>query len=201
MKKEIVFGFLIMGFFSLTIQVQAVENKSDLTGIVARGVNLQQARKICLEKGMRLPTIRELAAYAQLHWGVKGIMEPSPELKDESFRDPAVHFETEQMKEKGFYPIYKKINASNRYEVDNKVVDFYYSTEGANRYSDHWDNVKFWSSSPYLQVVYERQRPSDPVLYTHNHYMIDKYFEGKIYKSYNLVDDQNVVVRCSRSKD
>ena len=90
----------------------------NLTGILKTSVTLTEAKKICHDKGMRLPTARELALASQ-SMGAKGISET---------------------KKDGYYLV-KGSDSSG------KPDPFYFNNKGYRRPAGELGNYWFWSSS------------------------------------------------------
>tara|TARA_Y100000590_G_scaffold445177_1_gene576939 strand:- start:1067 stop:1573 length:507 start_codon:yes stop_codon:yes gene_type:complete len=87
MNKRYALLIVFLVFSEAMVNAQAVCGRSDdcdkqsekqtvpeMTGVLGTGVSHDQAIKICSEKGMRLPTVRELALYAESR-GAQGISE------------------------------------------------------------------------------------------------------------------------------
>jgi len=147
MKKTITLGLMMLGLFATSVQAetkhchtiedcqqQIAERKADLakllkdvtpelTGILKTGVSQHEAENICLDKGMRLPTARELALVAQ-SLGAQGISET---------------------KKDGYYLVKGSDSVGN-------PDRFYFSYKGYKRPAGDLGNKWFWSSSVHPDV-------------------------------------------------
>ncbi|HAZ13384.1 MAG: hypothetical protein A2X86_14830 [Bdellovibrionales bacterium GWA2_49_15] len=90
-----------------------------LTGILKTRVTQYQADRICKDKGMRLPTARELVQVAQIENGAEGVSET---------------------KRDGYYLVKGSDSAGN-------PDHFYFSPKGYKRPSRDLGEYWFWSSS------------------------------------------------------
>lgn len=133
---------VILGLASF--QCYAIEGTSPLGDVVRNTdgnvsrMNQVEAKRVCIEKNLRLPTARELAIHAQT-LGARGIRETK--FPDAVSTDAEVKAEIEQMRLDGYHPIFK-INSSTR-----MAVDFYYENGGYNRPEGDHGQYSFWSSS------------------------------------------------------
>jgi len=141
MKKTITLGLMMLGLFATNVQAKEVCNTIEdcqklkakvearlaellkdvtpkLTGILKTGVDQFEAEKICLDKGMRLPTARELALVSQ-SLGAQGIS---------------------KTKKGGYYLVKGSDSAGN-------PDHFYFSNKGYKRPAGDLGNKWFWSSS------------------------------------------------------
>jgi len=94
-----------------------------LDKISKRHLTYRDALVHCQSKGMRLPTIRELA----LEYRAVGIRHTAHELKNIRYGDREVTAEIDRMSTLHFKPIYKNNGALE------PVVDFYFNDEDARR--------------------------------------------------------------------
>lgn len=90
-----------------------------LTGILKTGVSQHEAERICRDRGMRLPTARELALIAQYDHGAEGISET----------------------EKDGYDLVRGSDSAGNPD------HFYFSDKGHKRPVGDLGNTLFWSSS------------------------------------------------------
>jgi len=132
----------------------------ELTGILKKGVTQYEAESVCRDKGMHLPTARELALVAQ-SMGAKGIRETSH--PDKSTADPVVKAEISEMHEADYHVVYK-------WNDDNKeVVYFYFNQQGYNP-PDDLKNYLFWSSSVRSNFLDDAYGLNDENLFLFDYY-------------------------------
>jgi hypothetical protein len=111
-------------------------------------LSISDAYKFCEEKELQLPTVRELAFFAQ-NLGAKGNSETGyPEI---NIKKELVQKEIEEKKKTGWTLILRyKVDDSRAHNQDDngiEVVDFYYSSLGYKRPTDDSGNYSFWSRS------------------------------------------------------
>jgi hypothetical protein len=95
----------------------------------------------CKQRGARLPTVRQLAMYAQSQ-GAKGIRRT--EFENLPGSDARVKNEIEEMKQERYYPIFRS--------DDFRLIDFYYSSEGYRPPSGE-EGRRWIRSRSYHQVI------------------------------------------------
>ena len=145
MKKTITLGLMLFGLFATSVQAQTkhchtvedcqqqiAERKADLaellkdvtprlTGILKAGVSQHEAEDICRDKGMRLPTARELALDAIARKAL-----PSSAISET---------------EKDGYSLVKGSDS------EGNPDHFYFSNKGYQPPAGDLGNKWFWSSS------------------------------------------------------
>ncbi|MBN21254.1 MAG: hypothetical protein CL678_08190 [Bdellovibrionaceae bacterium] len=118
MKTKIASLIVLLVFFSGNLNAEPVNNKlPDLTDLIKTKVDYYEAEKICEDRGMRLPTAREMALLFQTR---------GAEIS-----------ETEQ---DGFYPV------DGRDVIGNPDF-FYFSWKEYKRPEDKLEQHTFWTSS------------------------------------------------------
>ena len=131
--KKIFLGFIAFGLFTASVQANEVcdmedcmaeflkDVTPDMTDILKTGVDQFEAEKLCLDKGMRLPTARELALDAIARKAL-----PSSAISE--------------TKKDGYYLVKGTDSAGN-------PDHFYFSPKGYKRPAGDLGNKWFWSSS------------------------------------------------------
>ena len=152
MKKTITLGLMMLGLFATSVQAKEVcdtieecqklktkvearlaellkDVTPELTGILKTGVDQYEAEKICLDKGMRLPTARELALDAIARKAL-----PSSAISE--------------TKKDGYYLVKGSDSVGN-------PDHFYFSYKDYKRPAGDLGNKWFWSSSvhPYYSDI------------------------------------------------
>ncbi len=129
------FKFFTIAILALTsLQTAHAQNLNsiELTEIIKRSdwkhliLNATDADKMCKENGFsRLPTVRDLAQYAQT-LGAKGIRETA--FPSASTVDPLVQNEMTQMRKDGYFPVYVRRGHDDSGWL--RGVSFYYNHSG-----------------------------------------------------------------------
>jgi len=146
MKAKCLLNFLVLLFLlgsigiSLSAQAQSVSLEDIVRNTDGSAMLMSQivADEYCLMQGSRLPTIRELAVYAQ-SLGARGIRETA--YPEQALTSPAVKAENEEMQNEGYT---SRIDKVSRGQV---VVDFYFSSTGYKTPPGELGQYSLWSAT------------------------------------------------------
>jgi hypothetical protein len=148
MKKTVYSILCLSLFLSVSAFAQSSSNSVSLADFAkdpknsAKILEMNQldAESYCKQQGTRLPTIRELATYAQAERNVKGIAKTNyPDIDVES---SDVQSEIDKMNNNFYEPVYK-IGKNNAL-----TIDFYFSNTFASDNYVEPLSYRIWSSSP-----------------------------------------------------
>jgi hypothetical protein len=112
-------------------------------------VEFREATAYCKNLGMRLPTAREYAKYAQ-SLGAKGVRETA--FASASINDPRVKEEIAKNSNEKFFAVFKspvfETYTDYPQTPDSRIlIDFYYSSDGYTKPSGARLDDRYWTSS------------------------------------------------------